>query len=235
MKGHWPWSRSRSRSPFGRRPAAECPCAASAEPISTWLRGDLARKRSGVTPGHEIVGRVDALGDGSTGSRPATGSACRGCGRWSGRRCPRGAAPDLRVRGVGPSGRPGRSPSGLGGARAHPLGRGTTWRPASGRRRSAARTTSRRSHSTPPSSSPPWGARPGRPCRARLGRHPGNRRNPSEQRPASGLRRPPFPGAKCDPLERADDALADLAHDRVTGAAVLTTASPGTRPPILRS
>ncbi len=28
------------------------------------------------------------------------------------------------------------------------------------------------------------------------------------------------------PLERADDALADLAHDRVTGAAVLTTAYP---------
>ena len=40
--------------------------------------GDLPPRRHGVTPGHEVVGRVDALGDGADRFAAGSGSACRG-------------------------------------------------------------------------------------------------------------------------------------------------------------
>ena len=43
--------------------------------------GDLAPKRPGVTPGHEVVGRVDALGPETSRFGSATASAWRGWGR----------------------------------------------------------------------------------------------------------------------------------------------------------
>ena len=89
------------------------------------------------------------------------------------------------------------------------------------------------------------------PGRARPGRHAGRRRHPPDRHPAARLRAPPVPGAPAAqrhrqhprptarsswrsparlglrvattpyPLDEADRALADLAADRVTGAAVL--------------
>ena len=72
------WS-GRSRSQALARSASGSAAAGSAGPTCTWPRVTCRRGDRSVTPGHEIVGRVDALGAGrAPGSRSATASACRG-------------------------------------------------------------------------------------------------------------------------------------------------------------